>query len=89
MTAVPLSLANRMSWPEHSRTWPTFPGALSSVSVYTVWIESMTTISAEMAPAAPTIASSRVSPSTCTAPASSAIRSARRRIWSGDSSPLA
>ena len=46
-TAVPLSLAKRMSWPEHSRTWPTLPGALSSDSVYTVWIESMTTTSAE------------------------------------------
>src|SRR2546430_4359121 len=33
------------------------------------------------------IASSRVSPRTCTAPASSVRRSARRRTWSGDSSP--
>src|SRR5947207_7312100 len=33
------------------------------------------------------MASSRVSPSTCTAPASSVRRSARSRTWSGDSSP--
>src|SRR5437660_4518783 len=33
------------------------------------------------------IASSRVSPRTCTAPASSVRRSARSRTWSGDSSP--
>src|SRR2546425_930688 len=33
------------------------------------------------------IASSRVSPSTCTAPASTVRRPARSRIWSGDSSP--
>src|SRR5207245_2527910 len=33
------------------------------------------------------IASSRVSPSTWTAPASTVNRSARSRIWSGDSSP--
>jgi hypothetical protein len=32
-TAVPLSLAKRISWPEHSRTCPTLPGALSSRSV--------------------------------------------------------
>ncbi len=49
----------------------------------------MTTTSAATAAAAPTIASSRVSPSTCTAPASSVRRSARSRSWSGDSSPLA
>src|SRR3989441_46577 len=33
------------------------------------------------------IASSRVSPNTCTAPASTVRRPARSRIWSGDSSP--
>ena len=41
-TAVPLSLANRMSRAAHSRTCPTLPGAPSRSPVNTVWIESTT-----------------------------------------------
>src|SRR6266487_2515530 len=86
-TAGPASLANRMSRAADSRTWPTFPGAPSSSSVYVVWIESTNTTRLPSARAWCSIASSRVSPSTWTAPASSVRRSARSRTWSGDSSP--
>src|SRR5437773_1813913 len=86
-TAGPASLANRMSRAADSRTWPTFPGAPSSSLVYVVWIESTNTTRLPSARAWCSIASSRVSPSTCTAPASTASRSARSRTCSGDSSP--
>src|SRR6266853_116665 len=86
-TAGPASLAKRISRAAHSRTCPTLPGAPSSSCVYVVWIESTKTTRALSAAAWCMIASSRVSPSTCTAPASSASRSARMRICSGDSSP--
>src|ERR1041385_6932392 len=49
-TAVPLSLAKRMRRAAHSRTWPTLPGALSSDSMYTVWIESSHSSSARGIP---------------------------------------
>src|SRR6266568_174834 len=86
-TAGPASLANRIKQAAHSRTCPTLPGAPSSSSVYVVWIESSSTTRAPSAAAWCTIASSRVSPSTWMLPASSVSRSARRRSWSGDSSP--
>src|SRR6266849_6236877 len=44
MTVKPRRLARRMSSCAAARTWLTVPGALSSVSRYMVWIESMTTI---------------------------------------------
>src|SRR5258708_4701055 len=86
-TPGPASFATRMSRAAHSGPGPRSPGAPSSSPVYVVWIESTNTTRAPMAWACGMMSSSRVSPSTWTRPASTASRSARSRIWSGDSSP--
>ena len=45
-SAKPRALASRISSKALARTWPTVPGALSSVSSHMVWIESITTSAA-------------------------------------------
>jgi hypothetical protein len=88
-TAVPLSLANRIRWAAHSRTLPDAAGrALQAVGVHGLdRVQHQ-----QLGPGGPggfEMASRRVSPRTSTGPASSTSRSARSRICSGDSSPLA
>ncbi len=84
---VPVSLAMRVSCAAHSRTWDTDPGAEVTCSVYSVWIESITTTSGASLRKVGKIASRRISAKKRTREGSTASREARKAICCGDSSP--
>jgi len=83
-----LLLAMRVSCAAHSRTCATEPGAEVSCSEYTVWIESITTMSGLSAAIVAWIFSSWISGNRRRLRASSARRLARNAICCADSSPL-
>ena len=86
--AVPSSFAARIRRAAHSRTCPTLPGAPSSSSVCTVWIESTIAIVGRVASRCARMVSRCVSGRNSTSPAPSPSRSARSFTCSGLSSPL-
>ena len=87
-TAVPLSLAKRMSRAAHSRTCPTLPGAPSRSPVKHVWMESTIITAGRCSAAVARMDSRFVSPMSETSSDPPPSRSARSFTCSGDSSPL-
>ena len=87
-TAAPLDLAKRISAWLAVRTWVTLPGADSTASLHSVWIESrMTSFGGSPEASVATMSSTSVCAASCTGASVSPSRPARSRICSVNSSP--
>ena len=87
-SAKPRVLASRISSAAQARTWLTVPGAESSASSQTVWMESITTTAASASPSSPAAMSrSDVAAARPSGVFASPSRAARSRTCSTASSP--